>query len=235
LKAAHNNEETHVTTIRANLIAALLFLLAVAPVHASIVTNGSFETATVGSIPDGWNLTGFVGRTGSFLPDGTFGFPLQGDFALVFSSGNNPHTGIATQLLTTSPGSTYEVSFGLRQRGAAAATSPMRLFASTINVNDSSVLGAITAEDSRIIGASTPTSPPYLIFTFQFTATGTQTLLQFKDDLTIIAGDNADALLDRVQVQNLSDPSTVPEPASIAIFGMGALWVVGLARRRKST
>lgn len=74
-------------------------------------------------------------------------------------------------------------------------------------------------------------------YSFTFQATSTMTRLQFFDEGYQIGGDptkgNASPLLDNVTVSLL--PAAVPEPSSIAMFGIGAIGMMFARRKRQQT
>jgi hypothetical protein len=111
------------------------------------------------------------------------------------------------QVLATTAGTTYTLDYWLQHDGG------------TPNFFNAQLNGAVIA-GSMFNNAG---AFPYTEFTFQFTATGPTTLLfEFQQDPAYYH-------LDDVSVQ----PSPIPEPASLTLFGLGLVPLAGYAWRRR--
>lgn len=212
--------------------------------EAAILINGSFETPAVGNPkilsvnpggePSGfgWTVTsplpnngnvevkaqGYVGGNGTLhfdgpAYDGTQWLDLDGF----------PNPGAIAQSFATTPGVQYSLSF-------AYANNPFRIggpASATVFVQNSADNANLLVP--VLLSHGTATSTDYhwtLSGPLLFTATGSSTTLRFVS--TDVTGD-AGIFLDAISV------SAVPEPASLAIWGLGALGsVIASYRRRKA-
>ena len=191
----------------AAIVATLLAGTAI-EAKANYIVNGGFETGDfTGWTPSG-NTSGgiFVRTTGS--PGGYN--PYAGTyFAAVGPSGS---LGFLSQTFSDTVGQQLQISYYFASNG------------NTPNVFEA-LFDGTTLFDQSNISATGGSSPwPYVNYTFDVTATGSDTLkFGFRDDPSVLA-------LDNVSVNAIS---TVPEPFSCALLGAGLVGL-GLARRGRT-
>lgn len=207
--------------IRSIQLAAVgvVFLLGTSHLRASLILNGSFENSTAG-LPDDWNPTGNMRViTAQGETDGTS--------ALAFSFGNVPSTGIISQTFNTTSGVMYNLAFDF---GKYSVNQPFQSARLEVDVFDGAGFGGLQLLDQTVVdttpGSGDPNSTDspdvYDAFQFSFLAVSSSSTLRFTDVSDAQAsGGGFDAMLDNVSV------STVPEPSSFIIFGLG-LAVVGV-------
>jgi len=179
--------------------AAVLAVLPLASASADLVTNGGFETGDL----SGWTLGGATAdleTTNAPVHSGTY----AGEFG-------PQTTGTITQILATTPGQAYSLSFWLSN-----GTSTSSLFEATI-------VGSFT---------NSLTNAPAFDFTqfvYNFVATTSSTTLTFA-----FVEPGSFWWLDDVAVTETGSTTTPsPEPASIALLGAGLAGFGGLRRKRK--
>ena len=188
--------------MRATSAIACVVLASVAPgghASADLVVNGDFETGDFSN----WAYTS---QDGYSFVDG--GFVHGGDYAAWFGDLQEDGGGSISQTLATTAGTAYVLSFWF--------------------AGDGDTPSGLTA----IVGGNTlyeVTNPPlsfYDLYTFDFVASGTSTLLEFDayDDPSYINLDDVSVI-----------PAAVPEPASMAFLGIGAAILASYTgfRRRK--
>lgn len=170
----------------------------------NLATNGSFETGDF----SGWNLTGdttFTGVCDASTCPGGFA-PYDGNFAGYF--GPVGDTASISQMIPTTPGDTYSLSFYLANPQGGTPN-----------------YFAVTFGNSTFSFTNFGVAFSWQQFTMTTVATGTETPLQFT-----FQNDPGYWFLDNVQVQQ--GAGTVPEPSTFAMFGTGALGLAGLIRRK---
>lgn len=140
-----------------SLLIAGAALLSVGSAHASLVTNGGFETGTFA----GWTLTGPAPFS---LVDGVAAH--SGNFAAAFGDAPDTPTTIS-QLLDTQAGRSYRVSFWLQNLVAGDAAAP--------NVFSLNWDGGAVELQLNNVGAF-----GYTPFTYIFAATSASTPLAFS-------------------------------------------------------
>ncbi|HWY66486.1 MAG TPA: PEP-CTERM sorting domain-containing protein [Rhizomicrobium sp.] len=192
----------------AALAAGAVFALT-APASANLVTNGDFEADTPANqtAPLGWTLTPASSGSDFFVGPG----PGFGAFAGV-NSANFGATGnfddVLSQILATTPGHSYTISFELA-------------LASTDSQNDFSVFFG----GNQLYTLTNGSSFGYQLLSFTSTATSASTTLSFNGREVPSWYD-----LDNVDVE----PTVVPEPFTLSLFGTGLAGAVAMRRRKKA-
>ena len=203
------------------LLAGLVVFTAAGSAHASFIVNGSFEQPTVplGSFTNflggstaitGWTVVG----VDSAVVDTTttqrgIVFQAQDGNQWIDLAGvsSNSNTSGVRQDVATMIGTTYQLSFYV-----GSATDNVFFFPSTV---DLSINGGSRQSYTN------PTAPGNMLdwrqFTTSFAATGATTTITFYNGS---APANFQSGLDNV---SLSPVSTVPEPATATLFGLGSL------------
>jgi PEP-CTERM motif len=197
--------------------AGLLWIAAttLTPAVAATIFEDNFDTETLGL-----NYAGFANWD---VTDGTVDLIGAGFFDLIPGNGRYVDLDGSTSnagVLTTKTsflfeaGQTYVLTFDLagNQRGGA---------------NDlvTVVLGSFVNEVFDLASA-VPFTTVNRVFT---PGADTTAALSFSN----AGGDNVGALLDRVRIESDDDGGAIPEPATLALFGL-ALCALHLARRRRA-
>ncbi len=220
------------------MIGAVCALSLVAGIaRANLITNPSFENPVVpaGSFQNfstgstgitGWTVTGPAG-TGVSVVSTTF---AQGGVTFEAKDGNqwldltgdgsNSTEGVM-QTATTAPGTNYVLTFfvGNTTGGGIFGTTS----AAALKVNGT-LVGTFTNSNAA------STNLNWEQFTYNFTASGASTLIEF--DNADPASDNSNGL-DLVDLEVGSGTSGVPEPASVALV-CSALALLGFRMRSRN-
>jgi Protein of unknown function (DUF642)/PEP-CTERM motif len=222
--------------------AAMILLLAPAA-RADLVTNGSFEAGTNPPTGEGdtqaigtSNITGWTivnndgttvdnGKNVLWINNGSYGLstPFGNDFLdLTGTTDSTPYDGVV-QTITTVSGQQYVLTFDL---GVSTNGGP---FSGTISVSAGINGSGTTFTDDGSTGTLTSDNTLWTDESLPFTATSASTVVSFIGE-TDSAGEFIG--LDNVSV-NPAAPASVPEPASMALIGVG-LAGIGVIRRRRS-
>lgn len=175
--------------------------------HANIVTNGDFESGGAGWVSNGFFFSGGLGVGGSIAAGTACVFP---SCVSDFGSG-----AFIEQNLGTVAGQTYNLSFWVGE--TSGPTSELSVF-----WNGSLVADILNPANYTL---DFGTNPGMIQFNFNnLLAAGSSTSLEIhgRQGPGIISFDNVSVVA----------TNNVPEPASLAIIGLG-LASLGAARRRK--
>jgi hypothetical protein len=193
-----------------------ILVLMLAPHHAgaaSVLLNGSFESLT-GSLPDSWTSTGNLATSPS---QGT----SDGTYAIAFSIGNVPSTGVLSQTFNTSAGLTYTITFDFGKYSVNQPDQVARLQVDVFNdagFSGSVLLNQLVTDSTPGPGTSSADASVYDPYQFNFTAATGTTTIRFSDlSDAQVPGGGFDAMLDNVAIE------AVPEPGTSFLFSLLAL------------
>lgn len=198
--------------------------------HANLIVNGSFEADPFTA--NGNYELGLVGNdvTGWFIPsgDGTYPWGLQnGAFGASTPYGNQffvlgrhsfAEYSIQQTLNGLVVGDTYDLSFAIASELNCCS-----------HVDVSYLSGSSTA--AQIFDATTSGSywTDWTTKSTSFVATNSSVTIQFKN-VNVSSNDGYDLGLDNVVVTGAQN--AVPEPASLALLGIGLAGLAAMRRRR---
>jgi len=213
-------------------LAGILVLMLVVPVSANLLVNGDFETGDT----TGWNVATFWTPGWGTAPPvldaktgiGTFGglgIPHEGSYALAadISGHANYHVG-AYQTVDTVPGVEYVVD-GWFAGGIESSndTAWWEVKVSPGMTSDPDAAGTVIAKKERANAQPGPHLEFQESFSNTFVASDTQTTLFLK-------WGRAESADWKISAAGFDALSVTPEPASLALLGLGGL--VLLRRRR---
>jgi choice-of-anchor C domain-containing protein len=211
-------------------MAAAIGLAMVGPVAgAQIVTNGSFEVESAPSnLCTGSFRTLFAPSTvlaGWTVATGNLDWICTlwtADDGLRSLDMNGTAPARIEQTVTLTPGATYQLSFAMA--GNAGGGPTLKTMTASIAGFSQSYTFDITGHSYASMGWQT--------FTATFVPTLASNVLAFE---STVPSSNAGPALDDVSIIQLAGPpSTVPEPATVALVGGGLLALAGVARRRRA-
>jgi hypothetical protein len=186
--------------VNAGLLAVVLLLASTGQAQADLVVNGGFETGNF----SGWTQSGNTG----FTSVSTFN-PASGIYAAALGPVGSP--GFLGQLLPTTVGQAYTISFALSSDGMIPNFFEARFGSQTLLSQN-----------------NIPATLGYTTYTFNATATSALTPLTFG-----FRNDPGYLHLDAVHVNPRTPGGQTPEPGSLALLGIGAVGLGGYAVRRR--
>lgn len=218
------------------LIATCAALMLSVPVWANLITNGSFEDGAFTPTPWGWQtlaapataITGWVVAQGSVDYVGAYWQAAHGNRSLDLNGDGSP--GVIWQILSTTPGQLYRVSFALAGNpDVQPRTSSVRVWVDDPASN--------YADFSFLVNGQTHQQMGWVYHEWFFTATASTTRLGFSslDTFDGVAwgqnwGYSFGPALDDVTVEAVSGVHT-PEPGAFVLALVGLAAVAVLKRR----
>ena len=212
-------------------IAGLILCILAAPGFANLITNGSFELGNPSfnvygfqslSAPDNFTITGWTVSAGSVDYIGPYWQAAHGQRSLDLAG--LYYNGTIYQTFPTTPGTPYQVTFAL----AGNPDVQPRTTSVQVWVSDGS-----TVFDSAVfnytVNGQTRTSMGWVYVSWTFTAQSALTTLGFTGQDTYNDPTWAYSFgpaLDDVSV------TAIPEPATLALVGLGLI-AAGFLRRRR--
>jgi choice-of-anchor C domain-containing protein len=208
------------------LLALLIVGVAARPSHADLIVNGGFETpvapvnsfTTLGagsSAMAPWSIV-----SGSVDVIGANYWPAFQGVQSLDLNGNS--AGTISQSFTTTPGTSYTLSFAYANNADASTLTPT----ATVSVLDGANATLLSQDVSHT--GSTHTNMNYSLFSASFVADSATTTLRFAGGTSTWA---FGIVLDAVSVN--PSVAAVPEPSNLIFGGLAALAGVAYARRRR--
>ena len=198
----HYKEIMNLLTNRFTILTGALSAVVASTASGNIVTNGGFTNGF-----NGWTMWGTAAPGGGGLAYlGSIGGDPMGGGGLTVAQFDCPGPGGMYQDLSTVAGEEYTVSFGLRKVTGSGNTNSFSL-----DFGSQTVMSLVNS----------PTIDPIAYYSFDMTATGSTTRLQFNFQSAGFAWTVA-----AISVT----PVPVPAPGAIALVGLAGL--AGSRRRR---
>ncbi len=198
----HYKEIMNLLTNRFTILTGALSAVVASTASGNIVTNGGFTNGF-----NGWTMWGTAAPGGGGLAYlGSIGGDPMGGGGLTVAQFDCPGPGGMYQDLSTVAGEEYTVSFGLRKVTGSGNTNSFSL-----DFGSQTVMSLVNS----------PTINPIAYYSFDMTATGSTTRLQFNFQSTTFTWTVA-----AISVT----PVPVPAPGAIALIGLAGL--AGGRRRR---
>ena len=223
---------------------AVLAAVGAAPVaRATLLQNGSFEQLNLAATPI--NASGFVtlhpgqtsltgwavsGNTVDVVP-GTYWQASNGNWSVDLTG--TPGVGALTQVVATSAGTTYKLTFDLSSNPENLTDEATLAKKLRVSMESAGNVLLNQVDFSTYTGTRTKSNMMYVKETLYFTANSTATAISLASMAP--AGASASGVYTGPVIDNLdlepfssnvpppsSDPPAVPEPASMALLGIGA-------------
>lgn len=185
------------------------------------VTSDTVWTLSSAQIMSSASLTIYGGGGLTTTDQGT-------QFAVLNSNGS---AGSISQTFDTIIGGQYSVSFAQNQFYTNNGSSPPQPTSVNLTATAPGYSGNFVYNRGTLPG-SFVTDALWDHHSFTFTATGTSSTLSFIGNST--SGANYGQAIDNVIVAFIPPPVPAPEPASIALLGVGMLGLVTLRRRQRA-
>ena len=215
-----------------------LAFMAFAPfAHAISIVNGSFEAdAWAGHLYDleTAGLTGWTaldpGNNSPLYPWGIneseYGVTPWGEqFVVIGGYGADLGTSIQQTISGLVVGDLYTLNFGLASEGYTAQGR-----SGSANVQLSMLAGSATASASYAPGMSVSWYwDTWTMYSYDFVANATSATFAFED--LAMTGEGYDIGIDNVSIEGAGQ--VIPEPATMALFGLGMLGMATLRKRFK--
>lgn len=191
--------------------------------EANLLVNGGFELGSHSTVvtPTGWTN---IGHSDGVLAYSNFSLPAyEGLYFYDLGGFGNPFGPVGDgimQTVATVAGTPYTLNFGLSSEDNQGPT--------TLRVMIGSAFSDFTLTPTgTFLGKGMTTQ------TINYLATGASTTIQFIE-FANAGGGNNDPLIDGV-IFAAAGPTTVPEPMSVSLLGVGLAGLAFARRRKKIT